>query len=235
MPDVCPVLDDFIREWLDPSQLLTHLPYALLVLSMMMSDMVWLRSIAIAAGLVRIINRGWINMDHVVVPWEVLFVAVNVAQLLIIWYYRKRHKFTEQEQRLAERMPERVERQTIRRILKLGEARDAQPGHVFTTADTAVTELVFVTDGIVQIERDDKILAVCGPGEFVGEMSFLSGAPASADARAARPVRYVAFNQAKLLAAMNADPGIRHAMDAILNRNLVDKLAKSNARHAATG
>jgi hypothetical protein len=226
------MLSELVREWLDPSQVLTHLPYALLVLSMMMSDMVWLRTIAIAAGLFRILNRGWINIDHVVVPWEILFVAVNIAQLLIIWYYRKRHRFSEEEQRLADRMPERVERQTIRRILKLGEARGAGPGHVFTTADAPVSELVFVTDGIVQIERAGQILAVCGPGEFVGEMSFLSGAQASADARAVRPVRYVAFNQAKLLTAMNADPGIRHAMDAILNRNLVDKLAKANARHA---
>jgi hypothetical protein len=226
------MLSELVREWLDPSQVLTHLPYALLVLSMMMSDMVWLRTIAIAAGLFRILNRGWINIDHVVVPWEILFVAVNIAQLVIIWYYRKRHRFSEEEQRLADRMPERVERQTIRRILKLGEARGAGPGHVFTPADAPVSELVFVTDGIVQIERAGQILAVCGPGEFVGEMSFLSGAQASADARAVRPVRYVAFNQAKLLTAMNADPGIRHAMDAILNRNLVDKLAKANARHA---
>jgi len=99
------MLSELVREWLDPSQVLTHLPYALLVLSMMMSDMVWLRTIAIAAGLFRILNRGWINIDHVVVPWEILFVAVNIAQLLIIWYYRKRHRFSEEEQRLADRMP----------------------------------------------------------------------------------------------------------------------------------
>lgn len=226
------MLSDLLREWLDPSQLLTHLPYALLVLSMMMSRMVWLRAIAIAAGLVRIVNRGFVHVDIVVVPWEILFVAVNIAQLLIIWYYRKRHRFSADEQQLADQMPARVERQTIRRILKLGRHASAAPGHVFTTGGEKVTDLVFVADGIVQIEDGDRILAVCGPGEFVGEMSFLTGAVASATARAVRPVRYVAFDQAQLTAAMEADADIRHAIDAILNRNLVDKLKKSNARPA---
>lgn len=226
------MLDELIAEWLDPTQILTHLPYALLVLSMMMSDMVWLRSIAIAAGIVRIINRGWINIDHVVVPWEVLFVAVNIAQLLILWYYRKRHRFTEDEKRLVDQMPERVERRTIRRILRLGELRNIAPDHVFTRSGEPVQDLVFIMDGIVQIENEGRILAVCGPGEFIGEMSFLTGATASATARSARPVRCVIFSQARLMAAMKADTGIRHAMDAILNRNLVDKLAKSNTRQA---
>ena len=70
----------------DPSKILTHLPYALLVISMMMNDMGWLRAIAIVAGLIRIVNRAFFEIDHVVVFWEIAFVAVNVIQLLVLWY-----------------------------------------------------------------------------------------------------------------------------------------------------
>jgi CRP-like cAMP-binding protein len=83
----------------------------------------------------------------------------------------------------------------------------------------------------MQIERAGRIVAVCGPGDFVGEMSFVTGAPASATAIAAKPMRYLAFEQARLRAAIEADNDLRQALDASLNHNLVGKLAKANAAH----
>lgn len=220
---------DFLAEWLSPTHILTHLPYALLVLSMMMSEMVWLRAIAIAAGVIRIINRAWFDVDPIVVPWETIFVLVNVGQLMIIWYYRRRHRFSADEQRLLDHMPRDVERRTVRRLLKLGRFDRAVPGQLLTRKGEVVHELVFVADGIVQIEDDGRIVAVCGAGEFVGEMSFITGGVATATARVARPVHYLAFEQARLRAAMLADTGIKQAVDGILNRDLVGKLVKSNS------
>ena len=94
--------DPFLERMLDPSHFLTHLPYALLVLSMLMNSMGWLRAIAIAAGLIRIVNRAFFEVDPIVVFWEVIFVAVNVGQLMILWYYARRHRFAEHERLIRE-------------------------------------------------------------------------------------------------------------------------------------
>lgn len=221
---------DFQLFWdrmLDPSHILTHVPYALLVLSMMMNDMGWLRAIAIAAGVIRIINRAWFEVDPIIVFWEVIFVAVNVGQLAILWYYARRHRFAEHESYFAASMPASVDRRSIRRLLKLAHLRSAEPGDRLTTEGALVDELMFIADGVVQIERDGRIVAVCGPGDFLGEMSFVSGSPASATAVVARPLRYLAFNQMRLRNALEADSELKQAMDASFNRNLVGKLAKS--------
>jgi signal transduction histidine kinase len=217
----------FADRMLDPTHILTHVPYALLVLSMLMNDMGWLRAIAIAAGLIRIVNRAFFEIDPIIVFWEVIFVAVNVGQLMILWYYARRHRFEEHETHFAESMPKGVERRTIRRLLKLASLRNAEPGDRLTTEGAPVADLLFIADGVAQIERDGQIVAVCGPGDFLGEMSFVSGAPASATAVVARPLRYLAFDQMKLRAALDADNDLRQAMDAAFNRNLVGKLAKS--------
>lgn len=221
---------DFQLFWdrmLDPSHILTHVPYALLVLSMMMNDMGWLRAIAIAAGVIRIINRAWFEIDPIIVFWEVIFVAVNVGQLAILWYYARRHRFAEHESPFANSMPSSVDRRSIRRLLKLANLRRAEPGDRLTTEGALVDELMFIAEGVVQIERDGRIVAVCGPGDFLGEMSFVSGSPASATAVVARPLRYLAFNQMRLRNALEADSELKQAMDASFNRNLVGKLAKS--------
>src|ERR1041384_4450295 len=103
----------FLERMLDPSHILTHVPYALLVLSMLMNDMGWLRAIAILAGVIRIINRAWFEVDSIIVFWEVLFVAVNVGRLAILCYYARRHRFEDHEQHFAASMPGSVERRTI--------------------------------------------------------------------------------------------------------------------------
>lgn len=217
----------FVDRMLDPSHILTHVPYALLVLSMLMNDMGWLRAIAIAAGVIRIINRAWFEIDPIIVFWEVIFVAVNVGQLAILWYYARRHRFAEHESHFADSMPASVDRRSIRRLLKLAHLRSAEPGETLTTEGALVDELMFIAEGVVQIEREGRIVAVCGPGDFLGEMSFVSGSPASATAVVARPLRYLAFNQMRLRNALEGDSELKQAMDASFNRNLVGKLAKS--------
>lgn len=217
----------FVDRMLDPSHILTHVPYALLVLSMLMNDMGWLRAIAIAAGVIRIINRAWFEVDSIIVFWEVIFVAVNIGQLLILWYYARRHRFEEHETHFADSMPQSVDRRSIRRLLKLAHMRHAQPGDTLTTEGAPVSDLMFIADGVVQIERGGVIVAVCGPGDFLGEMSFVAGGPATATAVVARPLRYLAFDQTRLRSALEADSELKQAMDASFNRNLVGKLAKS--------
>ena len=88
---------------------------------------------------------------------------------------------------------------------------------------------MFIADGVAQIEKSGRIVGACGPGDFVGEMSFVSGSPASATAVTARPTRYLAFDQQRLRAAIEADGDLRQAIDASFNHNLVGKLAKANA------
>lgn len=217
----------FVDRMLDPSHILTHVPYALLVLSMLMNDMGWLRAIAIAAGVIRIVNRAWFEVDSIIVFWEVIFVAVNVGQLLILWYYARRHRFEAHETHFADSMPQSVDRRSIRRLLKLAHMRHAEPGDRLTTEGAPVSDLMFIAEGVAQIERGGAIVAVCGPGDFLGEMSFVAGGPATATAVVARPMRYLAFDQVRLRSALEADSDLKQAMDASFNRNLVGKLAKS--------
>lgn len=225
-------ISDFAAAMLDPAHFLTHLPYALLVISMMMNDMGWLRGIAISAGVIRIVNRAFIQVDPVIVVWELIFVAVNVIQLAILWYYAKRHRFSEDEQRLASIIPANIERRTVRRLLRLARLRHIEAGEKLTTEGEAVHDLMFIADGVAQVERGGRIVAVCGPGDFLGEMSFVSGGVASATAVAARPMRYLAFDQRRLRAAAETDGDLRQALDASFNANLVGKLAKANTAPA---
>ena len=220
-------IDAFLGELFDPAKALTHIPYMLLVVSMLMRDMGWLRAFAITAGVIRIFNRTFIDQDFIVAFWELMLVCVNVGHLMMLWYYAKRARFSDDEKVLIANLDPSVSRRTVRRLLRLGTWRSVEPETVLIEEGRPVTNLVFVAEGLAQVERGDRIIAVCGAGDFLGEMSFVSGKPANATVRTARPGRILSFPQSALRQAMRNDEDLRQAVESGLNRNLVGKLAKS--------
>lgn len=221
-------LEHLLASFLSPAELFGHFTYFLLIVSMLMRRIVWLRALAVTAGIAKIFYRLVLVPDPVSVFWEVIFVAVNVGQLLIIWYYDKHHRFGEDERLFVSVMPADVERRAIKRLLRISNIVNFDRGEELTVEGEPVGNLMYIANGVVTIEKGGKVVAACGPGDYVGEMSFLSGNVASATVRATKPVRVLSFDQEKLRAAVGADAGIRRAMESSMNRNLVGKLRRTS-------
>jgi len=142
---------------------------------MLMRRMIWLRTLAVASGLKKIIYRAFLVLDPVRVVWEAVFVAVNLAELAIIWYAEYRHRFTEEGNYFAASMPAGTERSAIKKLLEHSELVRFEPGELLTRQGEPVGLLLYLADGIVKVEADDRLVAICGPGDYIGELSFLGG------------------------------------------------------------
>jgi hypothetical protein len=226
-------LTKIVSELADPINLFGHFTYFLLIVSMLMRRMVWLRSLAVISGIAKIVYRAYFVIDPVSVLWETIFILVNLGQLGLMWYFEHHYRFADDERHFVESMGGSVERSAIRRLLALAQFRRLAPGEIITTGGQPVTDLTYIAEGVVKIEHGDRIVAVCGPGDYIGELSFLSNAPASATATVVKPVHAISFDQARLHAAIEVDPGVRRALESALNRNLAGKLARSNDGRAA--
>jgi hypothetical protein len=211
----------------NPVTLFGHFTYALLILSMLMRRMVTLRILAVTSGLAKIVYRAFFVFDPVSVLWETVFVLVNIGQLIVIWYYERHHRFHEEQSHFADSMPAGVDRSAVKRLLDLSDLERLEPGDRLTVEGETVTRLLYVADGIVKIEKNDRVVAICGPGDYIGELSFLTGNPASATAIAVKPTRVLVFDQAKLTTAIGSDAQLRRTLESALNRNLAGKLTRS--------
>jgi signal transduction histidine kinase len=229
MININAMLAQLIAGLSDPAVLFGHFTYFLLIVSVLMRRMVWLRMFAVASGVTKIVYRAFFIVDPVSVLWELVFVIVNVVQLILIWYYEYHHRFSNEGHHFAESMPSGTERSAIKRLLDLSDLRRSNPGEELTQEGRPVRDLMYLADGIVKIERGAQLVAICGPGDYVGELSFLSGSAATATATVVKPARILVFDQAKLTAAIEADPPLRRALESALNRNLAGKLVRSNA------
>lgn len=224
--------EELVHGLTSPVILFGHFTYFLLIVSMLMRKMVWLRSLAVASGVAKIVYRAFFVLDPVSVLWETIFVVVNVVQLLLIWYYEYHHRFSAEHDHFVSNMPPGTERSAIKRLLELSDLEHHEVGDQLTHEGEKVKALMYIADGIVKIEHGDRVVAICGPGDYVGELSFLSGNPATATATVVKPVRVLAFDQARLTNAIAADSQLSRTLESALNRNLAGKLVRANSPDA---
>jgi len=121
------------------------------------------------------------------------------------------------------------------RLLKMARWQTREPGEVLVEEGETSPQLVFIARGAATIEKGDALVGVCGPGDFLGEMSFLTGRPASATVRVANEIRCCVYDPDKLKLMARKAPAIRQALEYSFNRNLVGKLERMNEANRSGG
>ncbi len=117
-------------------------------------------------------------------------------------------------------------------IFEVGREEGVGADTVLITEGTHPDNVYIVLSGVVDVRAsgvvDDTPLAKLGPGELLGEMSFLDGAPASANVVAVEPVLVLTLPRSALRARLDRDPafGARwyKALALLTSRRLRDSM-----------
>lgn len=90
----------------------------------------------------------------------------------------------------------------LTRIAETATLRHFEPGEVIIRAGDTGDELFLISEGEVEVLRDDHEVARLGPAEFFGEVSLISGQPRNATVVATEPVDAYVVEKDELDAAM---------------------------------
>ncbi|AMJ57183.1 hypothetical protein AXG53_11430 [Stenotrophomonas sp. KCTC 12332] len=227
-------LNSFFQSALSTNGMVGHASYLLLILSMLMTRMMWLRSLAVASGLLSI-TYSLIISDFVSATWEVIFVAVNVGQLSLQAYRNRITHFSVEERRFREAVLPLVEPAQARRVLDLGQWCEADAGEVLIRHGEQASHMLFIASGEVAVVVDEAVVGWCGAGALSGEISVLTDMPATATIVTAKPTRYLALERHALRALMAREPEIEHAIDQCFRKDMRLKLAAANQAMADAG
>lgn len=221
-------MDQLLAQLTNPIAAVGHLNYILVILSVSMTSMRWLRIFAMASGIVGVIYYGFLVSDDISAMWEGIFATVNAVQLAIVLLAGRRKSKDEDEQFFIQTVIPTLDGNLRARMLKLARWETREPGQILIEEGQMVPQLVFIARGAASVEKGDRIVGVCGPGDFLGEMSFLTGKPASATVRVSNEVRCCVYEPAVLRILTKKNPAIRQALEFSFNRNLVGKLERMN-------
>ena len=222
------IVQEIMQDLADPANGLAHLSYIFLITAMLMTSQRWLRVLALLSGLAAMAHFLFRTQDNASLVWEAMFVLANGLQLLILWLRSRRGHMAGEERELLESILQIDDPANQRRLLGLLQWRDIAAGDVLMQQGDRHPPLLYVATGAGSIEVDDRIVSVCGSGDFLGEMSHITGAPASASVRVSNAMRVAQFDRAQLAEVVHVIPEIGKAVDGALNRSLAAKLVRMN-------
>jgi CRP-like cAMP-binding protein len=208
--------------------LVGNLAYLLLIISMVMTRMLWLRLFAIGSGIVgTAYTFFWLN-DLVSTFWEAVFTLVNIVQVTLITYRNMRANFTADERAFYDAVVASLEPHQARKLMRIGSWRDADAGFELTRQGVVVPHLYFIKSGEVTVLVDGTPIGIVRSGSLIGEISIATGDPATATVTANGPIHYLALERRALHKLMSSDPEIERAIEDCNRRNLRDKLVQMN-------
>ena len=208
--------------------LLGHSAYVLLVLSMLMRTLLWLRLLVIASAVLGISYSAFILGDPVSTFWETCLVVVNIAQLLLTHWRGLRARFTEAEGHFIARHLPGLGRGDARALIDRGRWVSLDPGACLAVQGEPVGQLSYIAEGHAEVRVGGIRVASCGSGDFVGEMTALTGLAATATVIAATPVTVWQIDAPRLREVTRRRDEIARELEAAFARNYRDKIVEMN-------
>jgi CRP/FNR family cyclic AMP-dependent transcriptional regulator len=133
------------------------------------------------------------------------------------------------DERLA-RIPlfEGLSKEQLSQVSSLMTPLDLKAGKVLARQGEIGREFLILLEGQVEVARDGKIIAVRGPGDFIGEIALLDNRPRTATVTARTDVVVEVLNRGEFASLLAEAPQLSAQVMATMARRLVALERDSN-------
>ena len=147
-------------------------------------------------------------------------------QIAILIKERTGINFTEEEEELHDTLFRNFAPFEFMKLMRIGKWLEAKQGEVLAVEKQQLKAVMLIYNGLVGVETNGKETAQLRDGNFIGELSFITGGAASATVRALQPTRYIAWPKDAVSKLLNRNPSMRFAMQTVLSTDLSKKLMR---------
>lgn len=195
--------------------------------ALLVRGMLWLRLLILLSAAF-FVAWGLVREEYVYVGWTALFVSINCWRIVTLLRDRRPILLNPDQSRLHSGVFSDLSKRAFLNLWNFGEERRFRPGEQVIAQGSRPEHLMVVLEGETRVEIDGREVARLGDGRFVGEMSFLTGSPASADVVAEAPLRVMAWSQPRLHDLRELDPALSASLGHVLGRDLSLKTSASS-------
>ena len=211
-----------------------HLSYVMIAISYWLTDMFWLRSVAVVGLSLEILYFLLSGGDlRAGIGWDLVFILINLYQLYLLVQERLSLRLPEKDRDLLRRVLTGLDDAQIARLLGAGALCELEAGTTLAEENQPLERLYFLCDGRVGVSIGGRAISHLEEGNFVGEVAFLTERPASATVIAETPVRVLAFDRAKLKQFFKNETEVAGLIYQLIGRDLAHKIKVSNTLLAA--
>jgi CRP-like cAMP-binding protein len=213
-----------------------HLAYLLIAVSYWLTDIFWLRVVAVLGLSLEIVYFAASGGDlRAGIGWDIIFILINAYQLFRLVQARRSLRLPEHDRDLLRSVLKGLDDAQIARLLVAGEFCDVARGTTLTEENRTLDRLFFICEGSVKVMIAGRRVSELTKGNFVGEVAFLTDKPATATVTAESDVRALVFGRENLDNFFRNDADIAGLIYQLLGRELAQKIKVSNNLIAAVG
>ncbi len=205
-----------------------HLASILTMAAYLLKDILWLRLLTILSCFAGLAFNYFVPATPLwsVIYWNMLFALINIVQIAIIIKERTGIHFTDEEQELHDTLFRNFAPFEFMKLMRIGKWLEAKQGEVLAAEKQSLDAVMLIYNGLVGVETNGKEVATLKDGNFIGEVSFITGGDATATVRALTPTRYIAWPKVAISKLLNRNPSMRFAMQSMLSTDLSKKLMR---------
>ena len=223
------MFDTLVASFLEGSPCigdLIHVANVLYLLSYLVRDILWLRILTVVA-ICCLMPYYFTCGDEplwAAIGWNVVFTGVNLFQIFLLVKERWPRQLKGLERALYDGPFHSLTPGEFIKLLKVGNWVDAEPGQVLVEDGSVVENMMVLAEGGAAVRAKDRVVATLAPGQFVGEMSFLTGDTAGAAVVASEPTKFFSWQQKELESFLAKNGELSFKVRGVIGRDLVGKL-----------
>jgi CRP-like cAMP-binding protein len=203
---------------------------SLYVISYMLTSMLWLRVLAILAA-ASTFPYFYLQPEPLwsALFWQSCFLAVNAANLIVLLYSMRPPRFDELES-LAYRLKfSDLKPHEAAVLFRLARTVRLSAGEPLLVEHEENETLFLLLEGRCIVRKGDRDVARLEAGEFVGELSFISGEVISADVLAEGEAALLGWKRSELEPLFRKQ-GLFHAyLHSLCSSDIAEKLRRMTA------
>ncbi|MGE3993585.1 cyclic nucleotide-binding domain-containing protein [Pseudorhodoplanes sp.] len=206
-----------------------HLSYVLIAISYWLTEIFWLRVVAVVGLALEIVYFLLSGGDlRTGIGWDLVFIMINLYQLSRLVQDRLSLRLPENDRALLRRALTGLNDWQIVRLLNAGALCDLPTGTRLAEENQALEKLYFLCAGRVGVTIGGRDVSELEEGNFVGEVAFLTERPATATVIAKTECRALAFDSDKLKRFFQNETEVAGLIYQLIGRELAHKIKLSN-------
>ena len=177
--------------------IIIHLAYLITFVALSIKDVLFLRIVLSVAGLLQVIYQLGFNNNPDIAVWNALFLATNLIQVVKLIKERAPVKIPDD---IVDIYRTKFSDMTHREFLyfwSLGKQKNVTDSALIKEGEYQKS-LFLILSGNAAVSRDGRVIATLHRPEFVGEISFITREPASANVDAKSILYYIEWDQEEL-------------------------------------
>ncbi len=204
---------------------LLHAANVLFLLSYTARDVLWLRILTFF-GLGALVGLQFQldATDLVPIYWNATFMVINGAHIGLLIWQRRPLRMTLEEAELRQLVFSGLSDRQYASLMRLATWSEVECGGGILAEGDKTGKILVVTRGRAIVAKGGSPMADISPGEFVGEIGFLTGEPTTAAVIALESVTCAWWRSEGLRALMREDPNLEAAIKGILGVDVALKL-----------